>query len=68
MRQFLGQDRDVLQIAQRGLDRKPAMVLMGESDVQSQWYFSLKREFLRSREAGAAFVNPLEPRELRWRS
>jgi phenylpropionate dioxygenase-like ring-hydroxylating dioxygenase large terminal subunit len=68
MRQFLGQDRDVLQIAQRGLDRKPAMVLMGESDVQSQWYFSLKREFLRAREAGGAFVNPLEPRELRWRS
>ncbi|WP_298959846.1 aromatic ring-hydroxylating dioxygenase subunit alpha [uncultured Methylobacterium sp.] len=68
MRQFLGQDRDVLQIAQRGLDRKPAMVLMGESDVQSQWYFSLKREFLRARAAGEAFANPLEPRELRWRS
>ncbi|MFE1601865.1 Rieske 2Fe-2S domain-containing protein [Methylobacterium sp. ID0610] len=68
MRQFLGQDRDVLQIAQKGLDRKPAMVLMGESDVQSQWYFSLKREFLRAREAGGAFINPLAPRELRWRS
>ncbi|MBY0295403.1 MAG: aromatic ring-hydroxylating dioxygenase subunit alpha [Methylobacterium sp.] len=68
MRQFLGQDRDVLETAQKGLDRKPAMVLIGESDVQSQWYFALKREFLRAREAGAAFVNPLEPRELRWRS
>ncbi|ACA20087.1 Rieske (2Fe-2S) domain protein [Methylobacterium sp. 4-46] len=68
MRQFLGQDRDVLQVAQKGLDRKPAMVLIGESDVQSQWYFSLKREFLRAREAGAAFANPLAPRLLRWRS
>ncbi|MGY2049921.1 Rieske 2Fe-2S domain-containing protein [Methylobacterium sp. JK268] len=68
MRQFLGQDRSVLEIAQRGLDRKPAMVLIGESDVQTQWYFGLKREFLRARETGGAFVNPLAPRELRWRS
>ena len=44
----LNQDRDVLQIAQKGLDRQPSMILLGECDLPGQWYFGLKREFLRS--------------------
>ncbi|MDQ0475070.1 phenylpropionate dioxygenase-like ring-hydroxylating dioxygenase large terminal subunit [Labrys wisconsinensis] len=68
VRQFLNQDRDVLEIAQRGLDRQPTMILLGESDLPGQWYFGLKREFLRSSGAGSLFLNPLESRELRWRS
>lgn len=67
IRQFLGQDRDVLQVAQDGLDRKPTMVLLGESDLPSQWYVALKREFLHAA-GGSTFVNPLRAQELRWRS
>ena len=67
-RQFLNQDRDVLQIAQKGLDRQPTMILLGECDLPGQWYFGLKREFLRSFGTGSPFVNPLKAQELRWRS
>ncbi|CAM2990345.1 aromatic ring-hydroxylating oxygenase subunit alpha [Methylobacterium mesophilicum] len=68
MRQFLTQDQEVLQHAQDGLDRKPTMVLFGQGDLPSQWYFRLKREALESDRAGRPFENPLERRELRWRS
>lgn len=68
MRQFLTQDQQVLQHAQAGLDRKPTMVLIGDGDLPSQWYFRLKREALEAARAGRPFVNPLERRELRWRS
>jgi phenylpropionate dioxygenase-like ring-hydroxylating dioxygenase large terminal subunit len=68
MRQFLDQDRQVLQEAQKGLDRKPTMVLFGQGDLPSQWYFRLKREALESSLAGRPFAHPLERRELRWRS
>jgi len=68
MRQFLGQDQRVLQDAQKGLDRKPTMVLFGQGDLPSQWYFRLKREALEAGLTGRPFVNPLERRELRWRS
>ena len=68
MRQFLTQDQKVLQHAQGGLDRKPTMVLLGQGDLPSQWYFRLKREALEAGRTGRPFVNPLETRELRWRS
>ena len=68
MRQFLTQDQQVLQHAQAGLDRKPTMVLFGQGDLPSQWYFRLKREALEAARAGRPFESPLETRELRWRS
>ncbi len=68
MRQFLTQDQQVLQHAQDGLDRKPTMVLFGQGDLPSQWYFRLKREALEAARDGRRFSNPLERRELRWRS
>lgn len=68
MRQFLTQDQQVLQHAQAGLDRKPTMVLFGQGDLPSQWYFRLKREALQAAREGRAFANPLQPQELRWRS
>ncbi|WP_336485506.1 aromatic ring-hydroxylating oxygenase subunit alpha [Methylobacterium nigriterrae] len=68
MRQFLTQDQQVLQHAQKGLDRKPTMVLFGQSDLPSQWYFRLKREALQAAREGRPFRNPLQPQELRWRS
>ena len=68
MRQFLTQDQTVLQHAQSGLDRKPTMVLLGQGDLPSQWYFRLKREALEAARGGRPFVNPLVRQELRWRS
>lgn len=68
MRQFLTQDQQVLQHAQAGLDRKPTMVLFGQSDLPSQWYFRLKREALQAALDGRPFRNPLQRQELRWRS
>lgn len=67
-RQFLNQDKAVLEAAQEGLEQKPSMVLLGASDLPSQWYFNLKREFIRAKADGRAFANPLQPKELRWRS
>ena len=68
MRQFLTQDQQVLQHAQAGLDRKPTMVLFGQGDLPSQWYFRLKREALTAQAEGRDFRNPLQRQELRWRS
>jgi hypothetical protein len=68
MRQFLTQDQQVLQHAQAGLDRKPTMVLFGQSDLPSQWYFRLKREALQAAREARTFRNPLVQQELRWRS
>lgn len=68
MRQFLTQDQQVLQHAQAGLDRKPTMVLLGQGDLPSQWYFRLKREALEAAREGRPFANPLIRQELRWRS
>ncbi|CAO4164461.1 Vanillate O-demethylase oxygenase subunit [Methylorubrum aminovorans] len=68
MRQFLTQDQQVLQHAQAGLDRKPTMVLLGQGDLPSQWYFRLKREALEAARDGRPFTNPLARQELRWRS
>ncbi|WP_026597159.1 aromatic ring-hydroxylating dioxygenase subunit alpha [Methylobacterium sp. 77] len=68
MRQFLTQDQQVLQHAQAGLDRKPTMVLFGQSDLPSQWYFRLKREALQAARETRSFRNPLIRQELRWRS
>jgi hypothetical protein len=44
------------------------MILLGECDLPGQWYFGLKREFLRSFGTESPFVNPLKVQELRWRS
>jgi hypothetical protein len=44
------------------------MVLFGQGDLPSQWYFRLKREALESARDGRPFANPLERKELRWRS
>ncbi len=68
MRQFLKQDQVVLGTAQQGLDRKPTMVLVGQSDLPSQWYFRLKKEYIRAEGAPGPFVNPLVAQELSWRS
>lgn len=67
-RTFLKQDHDVVVKQQRGLAFDPALMLIDDADTQAKWYYKLKREYLASEAEGRPFVNPVEPRTLRWRS
>lgn len=67
-RTFLGQDRDVVVRQQEGLAYDPPLMLVDDADTQAKWYHKLKREWLRAREEGRPFRNPIEPATLRWMS
>jgi phenylpropionate dioxygenase-like ring-hydroxylating dioxygenase large terminal subunit len=67
-RAFLRQDGAMVNLQKEGLARDPALLWIDDSDTQAKWYHKLKREWIASRAEGRAFVNPLEPATLRWRS
>ncbi len=67
-RAFLRQDGMMVNLQKEGLARDPALLWIDDSDTQAKWYHKLKREWIASRAEGRAFVNPLEPTTLRWRS
>lgn len=67
-RRFLGQDRDMVELQNAGLKYDPPLMWIDDADRQAKWYQALKREWAASRREGRAFVNPIEPVELRWRS
>lgn len=68
VRRFLGQDRAIVVRQQDGLKYDPPLMLLGDPDVQARWYYRLKTEFLRAREEGREFQNPVKGRTLRWLS
>ena len=51
-----------------GLAGDPTLLWIDDADRQAKWYQQLKREWIASRREGRAFVNPVEPATLRWRS
>ena len=67
-RQFLDQDGRMVDLQNLGLAYQPAMLWIDDIDVQAKWYLKLKREWMKSREEGREFVNPVEPATLRWLS
>jgi phenylpropionate dioxygenase-like ring-hydroxylating dioxygenase large terminal subunit len=67
-RKFLDQDGDMVDLQNQGLRYEPAMLWIDDIDVQAKWYLKLKREWVKSREEGRAFVNPIEPTTLQWMS
>ncbi len=67
-RTFLAQDRRMVDLQNQGLAHQKAMVWIDDIDVQAKWYHSLKREWAGSRSEGRDFVNPIEPRVLKWMS
>ncbi len=67
-RKFLDQDRQIVQRQQEGLRYNPTLRLLGDPDVPARWYYQLKNEFLRARDEGRAFENPVRGRMLQWRS
>ena len=68
MHAFLGQDRAVVVRQREGLVHKPRLMLINDADTQARWWMRLKDEWRAAQGEGRPFVNPLEPRTLRWRS
>ncbi|MBI1340093.1 Rieske 2Fe-2S domain-containing protein [bacterium] len=67
-RKFLRQDGRMVDLQNTGMAHQKAMLWIDDIDVQAKWYRILKKEWAASRSEGRAFVNPIEPRVLRWRS
>jgi phenylpropionate dioxygenase-like ring-hydroxylating dioxygenase large terminal subunit len=67
-RAFLRQDGEMVNLQNQGLKYDPALLWIDDADRQAKWYQQLKREWAASRREGRAFVNPVEPATLRWRS
>jgi phenylpropionate dioxygenase-like ring-hydroxylating dioxygenase large terminal subunit len=68
MHTFLGQDRRVVVLQREGLVHSPKLMLINDADTQARWWMRVKDEWIAAERAGRAFVNPLEPKTLRWRS
>jgi phenylpropionate dioxygenase-like ring-hydroxylating dioxygenase large terminal subunit len=68
MRIFLDQDRQVVVKQREGLVHRPRLMLINDADTQARWWMRLKDEWLAAQAQGRPFVNPLEPKTLRWRS
>jgi len=67
-RKFLRQDGDMVDLQNTGMDYQTGMMWIDDIDVQAKWYLTLKKAWAGSRTAGKTFVNPIQPRTLRWRS
>ena len=65
---FLTQDRVVVVRQQEGLAYDPALILVDDADKQAKWFNRVKKEWMRAREQGRAFENPVKEETLRWRS
>jgi phenylpropionate dioxygenase-like ring-hydroxylating dioxygenase large terminal subunit len=68
MRRFLAQDRDMVNLQQRGLKYDPRLMLINDADVQAKWYQRLKTEWAAAHDQGRPFENPVKPATLKWRS
>jgi phenylpropionate dioxygenase-like ring-hydroxylating dioxygenase large terminal subunit len=67
-RRFLEQDGRMVDLQNEGLRYDPSLIWIDDADRQARWYQALKREWAASRRENRAFVNPVEPATLRWRS
>jgi len=67
-RAFLRQDGDMVNLQNQGLKYDPPLLWIDDADKQAKWYHQLKREWAASRRETRAFVNPVAPATLRWRS
>ncbi|MET0274831.1 MAG: aromatic ring-hydroxylating dioxygenase subunit alpha [Phenylobacterium sp.] len=67
-RAFLRQDGDMVNLQNQGLRYDPPLIWIDDADKQAKWYQQLKKAWAGARQGGRAFVNPVEPAVLRWRS
>ena len=68
MRLFLDQDRRVVARQREGLVHRPRLMLINDADTQARWWMRVKDEWIAAQAQGRAFVNPLGPKTLHWRS
>jgi hypothetical protein len=62
----LKQDRDIVVMQEEGLQYNPPIMFINDTDTLAKWYFSLKREWDKSRQEQRPFNNPVKARTLRW--
>lgn len=67
-RKFLRQDGHMVDLQQMGLKYDPTLLLIEDADTQAKWYHAIKKEWAASYREGRDFINPVNPRTLRWRS
>ena len=65
---FLGDDRRMVELQKEGLKFNPNLMLIQDADMPAIWYHRIKKAWAEHVETGAAFVNPVKDRVLRWRS
>ena len=65
---FLQQDARMMRLQGQGLKYDPPLMQIPDADTLMVWYRHLKREWVKSREEGRDFVNPVKPATLRWRT
>jgi phenylpropionate dioxygenase-like ring-hydroxylating dioxygenase large terminal subunit len=65
-KQFIGQDLDVFIKLSKGLESHPTLMLIGEPDTQSRWYYEIKRLYQKAQQDKVPFVNPVKPQILHW--
>jgi phenylpropionate dioxygenase-like ring-hydroxylating dioxygenase large terminal subunit len=67
-RRFVEQDRRAVMTMVEGQRFRPATMLIRDADMQTRWYYRLKKEWLAAEAQGRAPVNPIAPTTLRWSS
>ncbi|MFQ5778659.1 MAG: Rieske 2Fe-2S domain-containing protein [Terriglobia bacterium] len=68
-RKFLGQDLRNMEKQLVGLNRLPAMALVGDGDQLATWYFQLKAAYVEAKDSGQPMRHPIPgPVTLRYRS
>jgi len=65
-RTFLQQGGRMVDLQNEGMKHQKAMLWIQDIDVQAKWYQTLKKEWAASRTEERDFVNPIQPRTLRW--
>jgi phenylpropionate dioxygenase-like ring-hydroxylating dioxygenase large terminal subunit len=67
-RLFLGQDRAIVALQERGLRYDPPLTFIADADTQARWYAQLKREYRQAQAEKRPFINPVPETVLAWRS
>ena len=65
-RTFIGQDLGIFFKLKKGLENNPNLMLVGEPDKQAQWYYELKKQWIKAQEENIPFVNTVKGGILHW--
>lgn len=65
---FLDQDRRAVMDMVAGMAFNPSTMLIKDADMQTRWYYRLKKEWLAASAEGRPLRNPLAATKLTWRS